>query len=74
MKFGEPAEVILDTARERNAGLIVLGVRKPEARLGLTTHFGRDSVPDYFRGDLPRADGSWMKRPQDSGEREEVVP
>jgi len=41
VKFGDPAEVILNVARERNADLIVLGVRKPEATVGLTTHFGR---------------------------------
>jgi nucleotide-binding universal stress UspA family protein len=41
VKFGDPADVILDLARERNADLIVLGARKPEASLTLTTHFGR---------------------------------
>jgi len=41
VKFGSPAEVILELARERKADLVVLGVRKPEANLGLTTHFGR---------------------------------
>ena len=40
VKFGDPGEVILSLARERNADLIVLGVRKPE-RVGLATHFGR---------------------------------
>lgn len=41
VRLGDPAEVILNLARERGADLIVLGVRKPEANLGLTTHFGR---------------------------------
>ena len=41
VKFGDPAEVILNIACECNADLIVLGVRKPEANVGLTTHFGR---------------------------------
>jgi len=40
VKFGNPADVILSQAQERNADLIVLGVRKPE-HLGLATHFGR---------------------------------
>lgn len=41
VKFGAPADVILDLAEERNADLIVLGVRKPEGNLALATHFGR---------------------------------
>jgi len=41
VKFGDPAEVILNVARERNVDLIVLGVRRPEVNLGLTTRFGR---------------------------------
>lgn len=41
VKFGAPADVILDLARERNADLIVLGVRKPEGNIALATHFGR---------------------------------
>ncbi len=41
VRIGDPAEVILNLARERAADLIVLGVRKPEGNLGLTTHFGR---------------------------------
>jgi nucleotide-binding universal stress UspA family protein len=41
VKFGAPADVIVELARERKVDLIVLGVRKPEANLGLTTHFGR---------------------------------
>jgi nucleotide-binding universal stress UspA family protein len=41
VKFGAPADVILGLAQERNADLIVLGVRKPEGNLALATHFGR---------------------------------
>jgi len=41
VKFGAPADVILELARKRKVNLIVLGVRKPEANLALTTHFGR---------------------------------
>jgi nucleotide-binding universal stress UspA family protein len=40
VKFGTPAEVIVNLAQERNADLIVLGVRKPD-NLPLATHFGR---------------------------------
>jgi nucleotide-binding universal stress UspA family protein len=37
VKFGSPAECILKAAAERNADLIVLGVR-PAAHLGIETH------------------------------------
>lgn len=41
VKFGSPADSILEVARRRNAHLIVLGVRRPEGRIGFTTHFAR---------------------------------
>jgi len=44
VKFGVPADVILEMAQIRSADLIVLGVRKPAANLGLATHFGRASA------------------------------
>lgn len=40
IKFGSPAECILKAAAERNADLIVLGVR-PTAHLGIETHLTR---------------------------------
>jgi nucleotide-binding universal stress UspA family protein len=39
VKFGTPAEQILQCASERNADLIVLGVRSAKAHLGSATHF-----------------------------------
>jgi len=39
VKFGKPAEQILQCASERSADLIVLGVRSAKAHLGSATHF-----------------------------------
>jgi nucleotide-binding universal stress UspA family protein len=44
VEYGPPAENILRTAEHRHAHLIVLGVRKPEGSLGLTTHFARTTT------------------------------
>ncbi len=41
VEIGSPAGVILETAGRRGADLIVLGIRKPEAPVGLITHFGQ---------------------------------
>ena len=40
-QFGAPPEAILRAASEREADLIVLGVRPANGHLGATTHFGR---------------------------------
>lgn len=40
VKFGSPAEQILQTANEYQADLIVLGVRPPIGRMATLTHFG----------------------------------
>lgn len=37
--YGSPADLILKLAQQRHTHLIVLGARKPEGSLGLTTHF-----------------------------------
>lgn len=41
VELGEPAEKILDVAKRRKAGLIVLGVRCPKGSLSATTHLAR---------------------------------
>lgn len=41
VEIGPPGEVILEMARRRGADLIVIGAKKPEAPLGLITHFGQ---------------------------------
>lgn len=41
VRFGPPAERILDAARELDADLIVLGVRDPGKRMGAATHLER---------------------------------
>ncbi len=41
VEYGSPAESILKVADQKHAHLIVLGVKKPEGNLGLTTHFAR---------------------------------
>lgn len=41
IKFGSPAECILEAAAERNADLIVLGVRSAGPHLAAATHFTR---------------------------------
>jgi nucleotide-binding universal stress UspA family protein len=43
IKFGSPAECILKAAAERNADLIILGVR-PRAHLGIETHLARGTT------------------------------
>jgi len=40
-QFGTPAESILQAAAERDADLIVLGVRPSEGHIGAATHLGR---------------------------------
>ena len=40
VEFGDPAQRILDAARERKADLIVLGVRPATGHLGAATHVG----------------------------------
>ena len=39
-EFGSPAELILRTAEEREADVIVLGVQSAEGHLGAATHLG----------------------------------
>jgi nucleotide-binding universal stress UspA family protein len=39
-RYGSPAEVVLETAEERDADLIVMGVRSPAGLLVSTTHLG----------------------------------
>ena len=39
VKYGNPAEEILQTVSERNADLVVLGIRAAKAHLGMATHF-----------------------------------
>ena len=41
VEYGEPAERILQAATDRDADLIVLGVRSAAGRLGAATHLGR---------------------------------
>jgi nucleotide-binding universal stress UspA family protein len=41
VRKGDPAEKILETAQEKGADLIVLGVRDTTGRLGAATHLGR---------------------------------
>jgi len=41
VEIGSPGEIILEMARRREADLIVMGVKKPEAPVGLITHFGQ---------------------------------
>ena len=41
VEYGSPADNILKVAERRHSHLIVLGVRKPDGSLGLTTHFAR---------------------------------
>jgi nucleotide-binding universal stress UspA family protein len=38
VKFGDPAQNILKTAKEKEADLIVLGVRGATGAVGLATH------------------------------------
>jgi len=40
-QYGSPADNILKVAARGHSHLIVLGVRKPEGSIGLTTHFAR---------------------------------
>lgn len=44
VKFGSPAEQILKTAKERDADLIVLGVRDARGRIGAATHLERTTA------------------------------
>lgn len=43
-EFGNPAELILQTAGEYEADLIILGVRPAAGRLGAVTHFGNSTA------------------------------
>jgi len=53
-KFGAPAEIILETAGEFQADLILLGVRPAFGRLGPVTHFGRSTThPVVVRANCP---------------------
>lgn len=39
VRFGRPAEKILECAKESGADLIVMGVRAPSSRMGIESHF-----------------------------------
>jgi nucleotide-binding universal stress UspA family protein len=41
VEYGEPAERIVEAAKQRHADLIVLGVRDAAERIGAATHLGR---------------------------------
>jgi len=41
VEYGEPAERIVEAARQRHADLIVLGVRGAEGHIGAATHLDR---------------------------------
>jgi len=41
VEYGEPAERIVDAAKQRHADLLVLGVRDAAGRIGAATHLGR---------------------------------
>jgi nucleotide-binding universal stress UspA family protein len=43
-RMWEPAERILEAARERGADLIVLGLRDAAGRLGAATHLSRTTA------------------------------
>ncbi|HTZ74230.1 MAG TPA: universal stress protein [Candidatus Aquilonibacter sp.] len=44
VEYGDPAERILEAARERNADLIVLGVRGASGHMGAATHLERPTA------------------------------
>ena len=44
VRFGNPAERIIETAVELEADLIVLGVRSAAGHLGAATHLGRTTA------------------------------
>jgi nucleotide-binding universal stress UspA family protein len=44
VQYGDPAERILQTAKERAADLIILGVRNAAGHLGAATHLGRTTA------------------------------
>lgn len=44
VRYGEPADKILEEADERGADLIVLGVRSAGAHMGAATHLGRTTA------------------------------
>jgi nucleotide-binding universal stress UspA family protein len=44
VRFGRPADRILEVAAELATDLIVLGVRKADRRIGAVTHFGRTTA------------------------------
>lgn len=44
VQYGDPAEQILQTAKEREADLIILGVRNAAGHLGAATHLGRTTA------------------------------
>jgi nucleotide-binding universal stress UspA family protein len=41
VQYGNPAERILEAAKEYNVDLIVMGVRRSTGHLGAATHLGR---------------------------------
>jgi nucleotide-binding universal stress UspA family protein len=47
VRFGLPADRILDAAKELNVDLIVLGVRDPGRRLGAATHLERTTAHKF---------------------------
>jgi nucleotide-binding universal stress UspA family protein len=44
VEYGEPAERILETAKQRGVDLIVIGVRDAAGHLGAATHMGRTTA------------------------------
>lgn len=44
VEYGEPAERIVEAAKQRGADLIVMGVRDPAVSMGMATHLGRDTA------------------------------
>ncbi len=44
VEFGSPADQILEFAKNRRADLIILGVRRPQGRLGASTHLVKTTV------------------------------
>ena len=41
MEYGEPADRIVEVAKQRGADLIVIGVRSAAGRIGAATHLER---------------------------------
>jgi nucleotide-binding universal stress UspA family protein len=49
-EYGSPAELILRTAEENDADLIILGVRPTSGGLGVSTHFGNSTAHRVVAG------------------------